>query len=182
MTQSWQGAIFFPVKHISITAYKKLLARLIIIEKSLIKKYKKDILCKNGCSKCCELGTVFAIEYDILRKAVDKLSQKKKSYLITKLNHSNNRNCPLLINQSCAVYKNRPVICRTHGYPLLIKGKLSYCRMNFKHIKAIGSDCVIDLNSLNTALAAINIAYMREKGMETLRLPLKNIILEIGRE
>jgi uncharacterized protein len=43
--------------------------------------------------------------------------------------------CPFLSDGLCSIYGSRPVICRTHGLPMLYMGEeewqLSYCELNF---------------------------------------------------
>jgi Fe-S-cluster containining protein len=72
--------------------------------------------------------------------------------------------CPFLLDDRCLVYDARPVICRTHGYPLLVEGKIDFCPRNFAALRTIESDFILDLDALNTRLARINIAFTGENG------------------
>jgi hypothetical protein len=56
------------------------------------------------------------------------------------------------------------VICRTHGYPLLVEGRIDHCPKNFSALRTIESRFILDLDALDTALAGINIAFLGENG------------------
>lgn len=70
--------------------------------------------------------------------------------------------CVFLRDGLCSVYSARPVICRTHGYPVLIEGKTDFCPENFNGLKTIESEFILDLDNLNRALASINIIFQGE--------------------
>jgi Fe-S-cluster containining protein len=70
--------------------------------------------------------------------------------------------CVFLTDGLCLIYSARPVICRTHGYPVLVDGKADFCPENFANIKSIDSENILDLENLNKALASINIIFQRE--------------------
>lgn len=53
-----------------------------------------------------------------------------------KINHETpDEACPFLIEGLCSIYESRPLICRTHGLPLLYMGEdawqMSWCELNF---------------------------------------------------
>jgi Fe-S-cluster containining protein len=76
--------------------------------------------------------------------------------------------CPLLENGRCLLYSARPVICRTHGFPLLFAGRegvIDYCPKNFIGITSFPAAAIIDINRLNTTLAAINAVYTASSGV-----------------
>ncbi len=86
------------------------------------------IVCKKGCSKCCQNGKYpfSQIEFRFIMLGYSKLSaeiqeqisQKVKKIQAEKLN-SNSINfvyeCPFLINNECCVYDFRGIICRSFG-------------------------------------------------------------------
>jgi Fe-S-cluster containining protein len=71
--------------------------------------------------------------------------------------------CPLLDNGRCLLYEARPIICRTHGFPLLttLGGEkiLDFCPRNFKGVSTFPSNAILDLDLLNATLAAINAVF-----------------------
>jgi Fe-S-cluster containining protein len=162
----------------AIAAYAALLRKLAGIEKRLYGKYLHAIECRKGCSDCCVLGGVFAVEAEGMRRAVSRLKPGIKKMLSDRIARRRGDRCILLYQDSCLIYKARPVICRTHGYPLLVNGKLAFCDRNFRGIKAMDSGCVTDLDRLNLALAAINIAFMRDTKERKTRVKLRDMVRE----
>lgn len=77
------------------------------------------------------------------------------------------------------MYDRRPVICRTHGLPLLIRGegeeRRDCCPKNFvgHSLGDLPGSDLLDLERLNTILVAVNMVFASHVGVEAgLRLPL----------
>lgn len=161
----------------SLVAYSDLIKRLSEIEKNLLKNYINDLQCKRGCAECCELLSVFSVEADFIQNALAKLpgatleALKKKKKV---------KECPLLLDGVCPIYDSRPVICKTHGYPLLMDGRVTFCPKNFKKTRKIKANCLTDLSRLNLALAAINHCYLEEKGSGSVRVSLRKILKKVS--
>ena len=143
----------------SIKLYNSLIEKLNNYETKLLGKYGGSICCKRGCSDCCILESVFSIEaYMIYSSRIDVK-------ILSKLSASNKQKetCIFLKDKSCAIYPVRPVICRTHGYPVFIDGRTDMCPENFKDIKSIDSESILDLENVNKAIASINIIFLSEQ-------------------
>ena len=73
--------------------------------------------------------------------------------------------CPLLINKECILYEARPIICRTHGFPIYIekdgKSLVDFCPKNFKDVTSFSKDALLSLGHLNTLLTAINTQFLK---------------------
>lgn len=88
--------------------------------------------CKKGCSSCCMNFSVLPIEYDFITNHIQDFDNKRIQ--ITE----NEDSCAFLDNQNCLIYEHRPIICRTHGLPLLfmdeegVNWQLSFCELNFE--------------------------------------------------
>jgi hypothetical protein len=58
------------------------------------------------------------------------------------------------------VYEARPIICRTHGYPLYMekedRAMVDFCPKNFKGVKKLDRADMLDLDRMNTLLTAVN--------------------------
>ncbi len=93
--------------------------------------HKKHMMCKNGCDLCCIDFSIFPIEYHFI------LNEIKKGNTLPELEEKTNGNtCAFLKNHSCLIYDHRPIMCRTHGFPLIYvndndENELSACELNF---------------------------------------------------
>ncbi len=142
----------------SIQLYKSLIEKLNAHELKLINKYGEYISCIKGCDQCCILESVFPIDAFAIYNAVESGEIDNET-----LNFDETpRKCVFLNDGLCSIYSARPVICRTHGYPVLVDGKADFCPENFKDLKTIDSEFILDLENLNKALASINIIFQRE--------------------
>jgi Fe-S-cluster containining protein len=97
----------------------------------LAKEHSKQMLCKKGCSMCCMDYSIFPIEFYFI---VNDFKEKEIEF--KSLSESNEDVCAFLENQVCSMYEQRPIICRTHGLPLLFMNdnsewELSACELNF---------------------------------------------------
>ena len=142
----------------SIQLYNSLIEKLNAHEVKLLKKYGEYISCTKGCSACCILESVFPVDAYVIYSAV---ASGEIDYKTLSFDQTPGR-CVFLKNELCSIYSARPVICRTHGYPVLVEGKADFCPENFIDIKSINSEFILDLENLNKALASINIIFQRE--------------------
>lgn len=105
------------------------------------KSFKTD--CEKGCSYCCyQPATIFPFEaIRIARVLKTSLSEKQLESLKEKMkirvndfkgssvrkNINNKTACPLLSNNQCSVYDNRPLTCRmAHSF------SVKKCRLSFQ--------------------------------------------------
>lgn len=93
--------------------------------------HSNNMLCAEGCSSCCMDFGILAIEFNYIKDTVD-LDKVDLNNLLDK------GECPFLVNKRCSIYQHRPIICRTHGFPLLQMGEdsweLSVCDLNFTQV------------------------------------------------
>jgi Fe-S-cluster containining protein len=112
--------------------YLKLRDEIDTLSKKLEDKHKKHLNCKNGCDLCCMDYNIFPVEFDSI---LDEL--KDRDFSRTALPEVlNEESCIFLKDHRCLIYESRPVICRTHGLPLLFTNdegewELSACELNF---------------------------------------------------
>lgn len=70
--------------------------------------------------------------------------------------------CPLLVDGACALYEERPVVCRTHGFPLysevgsVTPPKVSVCHLNFIDLVRFDEEDLIDIDSVGLMLVGAN--------------------------
>ncbi|MCU0846707.1 MAG: YkgJ family cysteine cluster protein [Spirochaetes bacterium] len=162
----------------SISLYLGLLEKIDAFEKALLEKYGEHISCRKGCSECCVLESVFPIEAFMMRRAVTDLAPEERTAV--RENSENRREqCVFLEGGNCMIYGSRPVICRTHGYPIEMDGEVDFCLKNFKGLAGIDGDSILDLELLNTMIAAINLRFVNETDDDFFRrdrVPLAEIL------
>lgn len=122
-------------------------------------RFADEWQCRAGCSGCCQLGTVCGLEAVVLLQAglASRLSGQ---------NEDVGGPCCLLRDECCLVYENRPLICRTHGLPLvsgsLTEGEVDCCPLNLPALAGVAEleiDLVLDLDRLTENLMRLNLAF-----------------------
>jgi uncharacterized protein len=147
--------------------YRDLLAKIDFICRGVETEYNEYLACHAGCDGCCRHITLFPVEAAALGAALDKLPRAEAARIKSRgLGSNPDSPCPLLEGGLCLLYDARPIICRTHGLPLLTQqeGNLSvdFCPLNFRGLPSLPGKAVIDLERLNTALAAVNALFVAE--------------------
>jgi hypothetical protein len=143
--------------------YHLLVSRIDELCRRITDRFAAAIRCAPGCSSCCRHLTLFPVEAAALEEslvesdtALDGLDGDSRQ-----ADH-----CPLLRQEVCLAYPLRPVICRTHGLPLLtvIDGerRIDCCPENFRGVESLPGDAVIDLETLNRTLVAVNARFVAE--------------------
>lgn len=145
----------------------------------------KDITCSKGCSSCCINLTVFPVEfYAILQDLKDK---RAKSGNIS-FNESTT-SCGFLDEERlCRIYSSRPIICRTHGLPILFlndsarepEWEVSFCECNFQGKSQLEFDekSLLDIEEINLQLESINKTFLQSCNNDydgIRRIPLKRL-------
>lgn len=161
--------------------YRDLLTRVDRLLDSIRRRYSGAIVCHKGCDCGCRNLSVFPIEALSLAKALQDLSEGTGAKIRQRAAAASFWDCPLLEDRACSMYTFRPVICRTHGFPLLTRYKgqpsIGYCRNNFKDMSSIPDDAIIDLDNINRTLKAINTSVVGEL-VHVLQLPGRLSIAE----
>lgn len=140
--------------------YKNLVKKIDEKCHSITEQYNQYINCKKGCSQCCKLEAVFPVEaVSIALSIIDN----KINFKTTRENDF----CNFLNEDICTIYKERPIICRTHGYPIFFeedgRQKADCCSMNFTDIgENLGSNAFIDIDKINNLLYTINSLFIKE--------------------
>jgi uncharacterized protein len=146
--------------------YFALLSRVDELTSGTAARFAAEMACRPGCDACCRHLSVFAVEAAALRAALAGVGEEQAALVRAKGGDAAPEDaCPLLHDGLCLLYEARPIICRTHGLPLLIdrdgeKG-VDFCPENFRELASIPGDAVIDLEKLNAILTAINALYLQ---------------------
>ena len=118
-----------------------------------------------------------------------RLERQAREVLETEM-HGEAVACPMLIDDRCAIYESRPLICRTQGLPLLLEAEdggaeVDFCPLNFTAPEAtndLDEAHLVPLDDLNLKLALVNLRHCREQRIADdasgARQPMAQLILE----
>lgn len=164
--------------------YRQLTARVDALCNSITAALGGQITCSAGCSSCCTSIKVFPVEASALRVALKSLPDRQAEEIIRHVSeHAEGERCPLLLHHRCLLYESRPIICRTHGLPIIytIDGQhySDCCPHNLTEVESLSGSSVIDLDKLNTLLVAVNSIYLSQsESAETdLRLSIAEALI-----
>jgi len=147
--------------------YRQLVARVDALCSSIETALGEQITCSAGCSDCCTAFTLFPVEAAAIREALAALPMEERAAIHRQVQeHAAGERCPLLSRQHCMLYEARPIICRTHGLPILFKDKdtqrIDCCPLNLSASDSLPASAVIDLDRLNTVLVAVNALFLSQ--------------------
>lgn len=145
-----------------IVEYDKLIETIEKKNVRLEKEHAGQMLCHRGCSSCCQPFDIVPLEKYIIHK---KLADK--GIAIPK--QQNPKVCKYLKNNECSIYDIRPIMCRTHGFPLLYLNEdetayeFSTCEKNFVDFdldEAVEGNCIM-MDDHNYVLNQLNIKFLK---------------------
>jgi len=119
--------------------------------------------CRVGCSRCChQRFGVFEVEAHRVRAALARLSRADPALRERVREQADDpaamHHCALLVDDRCAVYEERPLICRTHGLPTRVVedgiASLQGCPLNFTAGEP-PVESVLELAAVNAPLSVM---------------------------
>ncbi len=132
--------------------------------------------CREGCCGCCRLETVCGLEALVLLPLVSGQPAAD----------ANGGECCLLRDARCLAYPERPLICRTHGLPVvgreLTAGEIDCCPLNLPALSGLDglpAELVLDLDLVTENLMRLNLALFLLLGRPELaasRFPLTALV------
>jgi Fe-S-cluster containining protein len=142
--------------------------------------------CKNGCDSCCIDFSIFPVEFYFI---LNHLKNKKTEFG----KHHDKNTCKFLKNHSCTIYPFRPIMCRTHGSPLVYSNEegepeLSVCHLNFTQFDfgEFTMENTIPQDKYNSKLFMLNKDFIKDyhlkKYGEFDLIPLKNLAKAMNEE
>jgi len=144
--------------------YQTLVSKVDELCAAVHREFTEQIFCRAGCSGCCRELTLFPVEAAALLTALSALPREPAARIAAATAEGRTGSCPLLADGLCLVYANRPIICRTHGLPLLLKvageSRVDFCPENFRGVPSLPGQAIINLELLNHALVAINALFI----------------------
>ena len=139
--------------------------------------------CKKGCCVCCMNLSVWPVEFYSIVEEMKRFEWDKPQF-------NDDATCGFLKDGLCAIYPFRPIICRTHGLPLVYWHDetdppgygVMFCEKNFQNADDIdfGPDSTLNMDEVNEKLARLNIAFVekhQDLSLEpTTRIELRKLI------
>lgn len=146
--------------------------------------HRKYMKCKNGCDMCCIDFSILPLEYYFIRNELNMKNIKPENE-----ENSVNNVCSFLRNHLCIIYNHRPIMCRTHGLPLIYVNEegefeLSACELNFTEFdfEDFTMENTLPQDKYNSKLFMLNkefIRYFKDRKFSEMDLiPMKQLALE----
>ncbi len=148
--------------------------------------HSDHMACQKGCCGCCLNLSVWPVEFYSILDEMKRCGWKKPAF-------DEAAGCGFLKDGLCAIYPFRPVICRTHGLPLVYWHDetdppgwgVMFCEKNFTESDdlAFGPDNTLNMDEINEKLARLNIAFIEAHPelnlMPETRIELRKLLDEL---
>ena len=166
-----------------IENYENLISEIDDLHNKLAAIHQQNMKCKKGCDQCCMDLMVFPVEYYAIKEKI-----KASGIQLPQASETKNSPCAFLLDHLCSIYAVRPLICRTHGLPLLYMHEedwhLNHCPINFDQVDDdyFTFENTYPQDKYNSKLYLINKSFIEnfnEEWDEKTRIPLKNLFQEL---
>lgn len=155
--------------------YEALNARAEAFQARVRERYPGQIECRAGCSECCRRIPrliLSPVEAFYLREQIRHLPVEDQTRL-RQASRTAMPPCPILTDDACRLHRNRPLLCRTYGYPnfspqlqQIGDAALNYCYKNFTGLAgptALDSGCVMNIDRVTEELWEVNRRFVQER-------------------
>ncbi len=148
----------------SLVAFLDFRDRLGLKTEEASEKYKDQMVCKAGCSSCCKGDfKISPLEGLLVKKAVEELTPETQSIIVQNLANHDPNVCPLLVNDQCSIYTERPILCRIFGFPISNGETIATCELNFTQAQNKTFEAqAFSQPAISESLNAINQLYLSE--------------------
>lgn len=165
--------------------YRQLLRRVDEKFSEIFERNRPQFQCGRGCFGCCKSGlTVTNVEAEHITAWLKDHPDAVLAIEAAKASRTfGGEFCGFLdVDGSCLVYDARPVVCRSHGAPILIPGdndgeqlEGDVCPLNFENfdLNSLPQTDWIRIDTLNTILTKIDLEF--SKASAGLRRELEDI-------
>lgn len=148
----------------SLYYYNELVKRIDAFTSDVTDVYGTLLQCREGCSECCILESVFPVEMVVI---LDWYSMQSPSIREAIANNNDSEYCIFLHEHSCRIYPYRPIICRTHGYPIMVDATIDVCPCN--NGIQFAAHHILNVEHCNSMLAGINLLFIKEVNIPLLQ-------------
>ena len=143
--------------------------------------HRADVQCARGCSSCCVAGlSVCGVEASRVRRALTELGSSVRRKVRAQAADATREQCVFLVDDACAVYDARPMVCRTQGLPLAYdEGTIPAERLSAR--AADGRDltwCPLNYTAGPPAATEIVDAMVIDRGVATLNRAFASVAEE----
>ena len=130
-------------------------------------RFASEVTCKRGCHQCCLPNlTVSEIERQHIRQHLASDPHKTSQLLdLEQADPHRGLRCSFLHQDGgCGIYTARPIMCRSHGLPILFEEGGDWfadvCELNFTDsgLAGLEEDDFLAIDLINVHLANINIS------------------------
>lgn len=155
--------------HARLANYRQFVARVDDLCGGIIGRFGPEITCSAGCDGCCRHLSLFPVEAAALAESLLEIPPVERERIRERARAVRHDSpCPLLAGHRCLLYDARPLICRTHGLPLLMvrdgRREVDHCPLNFRGVSSLPGTAVIDLDRFNEILVAVNLRFVASYG------------------
>lgn len=138
----------------------------------------ESISCGPGCHDCCKVDlSVFPVEAEPMAAQLARLNAGVRTAISDRI--TTGQHCALLVDDRCAVYEQRPLICRSQGLPLLLEDRsLTVCPENFPgtgSIERLPAADILNLKTLNVVLSVLHQAHIKDAGAADERIRIADL-------
>ncbi|MDH4320568.1 MAG: YkgJ family cysteine cluster protein [Desulfobulbaceae bacterium] len=139
--------------------------------------------CRPGCSDCCKGFSVLAVEAAVMQQALAALAPATRARILAAAGQVAEQ-CPFLLDDLCAIYPHRPLICRSQGLAIAYIDheheaiEVSACPINFPTDEEypFSEENLLFMDPFNDRLAAINHDFCVKNGLPPAeRIPFRAI-------
>ncbi|MFT3923612.1 MAG: YkgJ family cysteine cluster protein [Myxococcales bacterium] len=179
----------------SATEYRALQAKVDAFCEATATRRQADLSCRKGCDGCCHVWlSVSPVEAEAVRTALTALPAAQRAEIAERGRREGAREadgrgsprCAMLSDDGqCAVYAQRPLVCRTQGHALRYPpgfvpagavrartsgaasssaGEITYCPLNYTE-QAPGAADVLDAERVDQLLAIVNHRFALARGV-----------------
>ncbi len=168
-------------------SYMNLVQKIDILSDKLSLIHNNNILCCEKCCDCCINLSIFPVEFYAIKQQLIS-----NNINLSEIFFDANSSCGFLKKALCQIYEFRPIICRTHGLPIVFYNEdleepeysVSFCDKNFRNADletfVFDEENTLNIDEINGELYSLNLKFINDfkeiSYAPTDRIPLKQLL------